>query len=341
MTKILKSFAAMLFISMMIACVPARLHEDVKTAKERCETEITSVRSEIEMLRAKDKELNVRIDALERDNKRLGSDTASLGLALRRLKSNYDKLNDTYELLLDKNKQMLSGRDDDNRRLMGQFQLTQEELLKKEDRLRESERELETKRKDLDILGNELEASRKAIAQKEQKVAELESMIARKDSVVNALKDKVANALLNFQGLGVDVTNKNGKVYVSMEERLLFASGSTTVDAKGQEAIKNLAKLLEREKDINILIEGHTDNVPIRSSTIRDNWDLSVLRATSILRIITSNSNVDARRLTAAGRGEFFPVDPANTPEARRKNRRTEIILTPQLDELYKLIEGN
>lgn len=337
-TKIIGLF---IVVSMLWSCVPARLHEDVKNAKERCEAEITSVRAEIEILRAKDKELNVRIDELEKDKKRLGSDTASLGLALRRLKSNYDKLNETYELLLDKNKQLISGRDEDNRRLMGQFQMTQEELLKKEDRLRESERELDAKRRDLDILVKELEESRKAVEAKEKKVAELESLIARKDSVVNALKDKVANALLSFQGLGVDVTNKNGKVYVSMEERLLFASGSTTVDSRGQEAIRNLAKLLEKEKDINILIEGHTDNVPIRSSTIKDNWDLSVLRATSILRIITSSSSVDPRRLTAAGRGEFFPIDPANTSEARRKNRRTDIILTPKLDELYKLIEGN
>jgi len=336
--KLLVCFVTLLTLA---SCVPARLHEDVKAAKEKCEAEITGIRSEIELLRARDKELNVRIDELEKSNGRLSSDTASLGLAIRRLKSNYDKLNETYELLLDKNKELMRGKEDDNRKLMGQFQLTQEELLKKEDRLRDSERELEKKRKDLDQLSAELENSRKAIELKELKVSELEGILARKDSVLNALKDKVSNALLGFQGNGIEVTQKNGKVYVSLEERLLFASGSTNVDSKGQEAIRNLAKVLEKEKDINILIEGHTDNVPIKSASIKDNWDLSVMRATAIVRIITTSSSVDPKRLTAAGRGEYLPVDAANTAEARRKNRRTEIILTPQLDELLKIIEGN
>jgi chemotaxis protein MotB len=147
--------------------------------------------------------------------------------------------------------------------------------------------------------------------------------------------------LLGFQDNGLTVSTKNGKVYVSLEERLLFESGSTVVDAKGVDALKKLAKVLEREEDINVLIEGHTDNVPIKSASIKDNWDLSVLRATSIVRIITSNSKVDPRNLTAAGRGEYFPIDKANTPEARRKNRRTEIIITPNLDELFKIIGSN
>jgi chemotaxis protein MotB len=118
----------------------------------------------------------------------------------------------------------------------------------------------------------------------------------------------------------------------------LFESGSTVVDSKGVDALKNIAKLLEKESDINVLVEGHTDNVPIKSATIKDNWDLSVLRATSIIRIIMSNSKIDAKRLTAAGKGEFFPIDKANTPEARRKNRRTEIILSPKLDELFEIL---
>jgi chemotaxis protein MotB len=342
MLNIRNFFGLLIILSFtVISCIPARLHEDVKVAKEKCETEITSVRSEIELLRAREKELNVRIDVLEKANKGLSGDTASLGLALTRLKSNYDKLNETYDLLLEKNSQLLRGKDDDNRKLMGQFQLTQEELLKKEERLRDSERDLENKRKDLEQLSADLDNSRKAIELKELKVAELEAILARKDSVVKALREKVTNALLGFQGKGLAISQKNGKVYVSLDESLLFASGSITVDSKGQEAIRNLAKVLEKDKDINVLIEGHTDNVPIKSAAIKDNWDLSVMRATAIVRIITSSSSIDPIRLTAAGKGEFYPIDPANTPEARRKNRRTEIILTPQLDELFKIIEGN
>jgi chemotaxis protein MotB len=187
----------------------------------------------------------------------------------------------------------------------------------------------------------EMKAAEEAIKIKEDRVNELENVLAAKDSAMKELRNKVSDALLGFQDNGLSVSMKNGKVYVSLEERLLFESGSTVVDAKGVDALKKLAKVLEKEVDISVLIEGHTDNVPIKSATIKDNWDLSVLRATSILRIIASNSKVDPKRLTAAGRGEFLPIDKANTPDARKKNRRTEIILTPNLDELFQLINTN
>ncbi len=127
-----------------------------------------------------------------------------------------------------------------------------------------------------------------------------------------------------------------------MDEKLLFQTGSYAVDPRGVEAIRNLAEVLEQNRDIYVLVEGHTDNVPYRSSGghIQDNWDLSVKRATSIVRILLENSNIDPVRVTAAGRGEFFPVDPLNTIEARQKNRRTEIILIPDLDKLYNILEG-
>ena len=148
--------------------------------------------------------------------------------------------------------------------------------------------------------------------------------------------------MLGFEGKGLTITQKNGKVYVSLDESLLFASGSTKVEDKGVEAIKKLAKVLEQEQEINILVEGHTDDVPMKGSgDIKDNWDLSVMRATSIVKIITGNSKVNPIRITAAGRGEYFPIDPSKTAEARKKNRRTEIILVPKLDELLKVLETN
>ena len=136
------------------------------------------------------------------------------------------------------------------------------------------------------------------------------------------------------------VTRKDGRVYVSMEEKLLFQSGSTQVDPNGVRALRQLAAVLAKNPDINITIEGHTDDVPFRKgSSIKDNWDLSVLRATSIVRILLDGSNVNPRRLTVSGRGEFYPVDPADTPEARRKNRRTEIILSPDFTELFRILD--
>ena len=157
---------------------------------------------------------------------------------------------------------------------------------------------------------------------------------------MNALRDIVSKALYGFEGQGLTVNIKNGKVYVSLEEQLLFKSGSTEVDSRGVDALKRLARVLEQNPEINIMIEGHTDDVPIRrGGTIKDNWDLSVLRATSIVRILLDGARIDPTRLTTSGRGEYLPVDPASSPEARRKNRRTEIILSPKLDELFKILE--
>jgi chemotaxis protein MotB len=282
----------------------------------------------------------VQLAELTKQVKSLSSDTSSMGLTYRRLTSSFERLNQTYDKLLENNSQLMKGKDDDNKKLMGQYQTTQEELQKKEDRLRDAEIDLEKRKAEVEKLSSDMRIYEEELNNKEKRVAELESVLARKDSTVSELKEKVSSALLGFQDNGLTVSTKNGKVYVSLEERLLFESGSTVVDSKGVDALKKLAKVLEREVDINVLIEGHTDNVPIKGATIKDNWDLSVLRATSIVRIITSNSKVDPRSLTAAGRGEYFPIDNANTPEARKKNRRTEIILAPNLDELYKIL-GN
>jgi chemotaxis protein MotB len=215
------------------------------------------------------------------------------------------------------------------------LQLTQEQLLKKEDELKKLAAELDAKKRNLDELTTELK-------KREARVAELEGILKSKDEATNELKKKLSDALLGFEGKGLTITQKNGKVYVSMDESLLFASGSTTVESKGVDALKKVAKVLEQNADINVLIEGHTDDVPmVGKGEIKDNWDLSVMRATSIVKIITKNSNVDPKRLTAAGRGEYFPIDAVKTPEARKKNRRTEIILTPKLDELLKVLEAN
>ena len=182
---------------------------------------------------------------------------------------------------------------------------------------------------------------RVGLKEKQNRVDELEAILNRTDSSVNSLKKAVSDALVGFENNGLTITKKNGKVYVSMEEKLLFASGSTVVDKKGEDALKEIGKVLEKNKDINVLIEGHTDNVPIAGGTMKDNWDLSVLRATSVVRILMKNASIDPTRLTPAGRGPYLPIDTGSTPEARRKNRRIEIILSPKLDELFKVIGEN
>lgn len=179
------------------------------------------------------------------------------------------------------------------------------------------------------------------LRERERKLAEMQSIIARQDSITRRLNDVVRNALLGFNSDELSVEIRNGKVYVSMSDKLLFRSGSANVEAKGIEALKVLAEVLEKNPDIDVLVEGHTDNIPIRNAQFKDNWDLSVVRATSIVRILTVDYRIPATRVTASGKGEFMPRADNATPEGRALNRRTEIILSPKLDELMKMLEGN
>lgn len=185
---------------------------------------------------------------------------------------------------------------------------------------------------------NQLNQKAELLSEREARLRELEAVIARQDSITNHLNSILRDALLSFKNDELSVEVKNGKVYVSMSDKLLFKSGSAAVEAKGKEAIDTLASVLQKNKDIDILIEGHTDNVPIKTSQYKDNWDLSVARATTIVRLLADQHNIDAKRLTAAGRGEFQPRATNDTPEGRALNRRTEIILSPKLDELMNLL---
>lgn len=176
----------------------------------------------------------------------------------------------------------------------------------------------------------------------QKKIQELEKVLKEKEKAVNDIRNKVSQALLNFKENDLTIDIKNGKVYVSLAEQLLFRSGSIEVDKKGVDALKQLAAVLKNNPDINIMVEGHTDNVPIsrKSQYMANNWDLSVLRATSIVDILTE-AGVEPSKITAAGKGEFLPLNPNDSPEEKQKNRRTEIILTPELDELFQILEAN
>ncbi len=316
-------------------CVPSRQFDELKARQKECDSTTARLKTENEQLTTKNNEFSSRYEEAMKNNSRLEKDTADGGNSYRRLNQLYNDLTKSYDKLIANNDKLLQGNSEETKKVIAQLNSTQEELQRKEDALKKLDRELSAKEKSLDEMGRELQ-------QRENKVQELKMILMRKDSTVNALKNTVAGALLGFQDKGLTVTQKNGKVYVSLEERLLFATGSTVVDPKGQEALKQLARVLEKNPDINILIEGHTDDVPMKGSgEIKDNWDLSVIRATSIVKILTSGTSIDPKRLTAAGRGEYLPLDHAKTAEARKKNRRTEIILSPRLDELLKVLETN
>jgi len=190
--------------------------------------------------------------------------------------------------------------------------------------------------KDLNALSSE---SKMTIADQAKRLKSLQDMIQTQKDVMSKLKNSIADALMNYKTDELSVYTKDGNVYVSLQEKLLFKSGSDVVDPKGKEALKTLAQVLNSTKDITVMIEGHTDNVPIKTNLFKDNWDLSTARATSIVRILTKDNGFDPNRITATGRSEFHPVKSNETAEGRASNRRTEVILSPDLKELYKLLD--
>lgn len=331
-----------LFLTMITAltcvlasCVPQRLMEETKAKLTSCETEVSDLKKTQQENADQIASMKEQMTKDAKDLAELKRDSTIVGNNFRQLLSKYDKLNLVNDQLLDKYNRMLAGSEKDNAKLSGDLQSTQEQLLKKQDELKDLEAKLNKQQQDLNTLSDQLK-------QREARVNELEDVIRKKDQATTDLKKKLQDALYNFENKGLTITQKNGKVYVSMDESLLFASGKTAVEPKGVEALKNVAKVLEQNTDINVMVEGHTDDVPMKGAgEIKDNWDLSVMRATSVTKILLQNAKIDPKRITSAGRGEFFPIDPAKTPEARKKNRRTEIILTPKLDELFKVLDSN
>ncbi len=202
--------------------------------------------------------------------------------------------------------------------------------------------DLHTARLDLNQREDKLRDAEKELERKNARLIELQEVLAQKDQAVKDLREKVVRALTGFTNEGLTVHEKNGKVYVSMEEKLLFKTGRWDVDPKGQQALRNLSQLLADNTDVSIMVEGHTDNVPMRGSgDVKDNWDLSVMRATAVTKILTQNPRLSPERVISAGRSEYVPLVDEPTAEARQMNRRTEIILTPRLDELLEMIEMN
>lgn len=314
------------------SCVPKRQLDDM-------EAKYNAEKSKRESLTEKNMELEKKTDELQAwvdENKlrlnALQRDTTIQGKSIRQLTVNYDQLDKTYQELLGLQEKIRKGSQEQAAKYLSELEKTGDRLQEKEDKLGSLQRELNAK---LDSL-NQLSG---ALLAREAKVQELQSIINKKDSAVNALKQRITAALLGFENKGLTITHKNGKVYVSLENELLFKSGSYIVGKKGKEALKQLAQVLNENPDINISVEGHTDTDKYSGSgALKDNWDLSVVRATQIVKIL-EGYGVDSKRLTASGRGEFQPLDEGDSKEAKRKNRRTEIILTPKLDELFDMLE--
>jgi chemotaxis protein MotB len=317
------------------SCVSMKQFKDLQIQYDDCNTDNERLKKDNEGLQVLTREQAVTLDNLKKTVAGMVVDTLRLSSELADLTRDYDRITRQYNALSESQDAIMKGSARETTRLLRQLQTTQEEMQQTEDHLKDLEKNLDEKKRNLEVLQMELD-------RRNARMLELEKILSRKDSTVNSLKQKVTTALLGFENEGLSVKILNGKVYVSLEEKLLFKSGSTEVDPKGVSAIKKLAKVLEQNPDINITIEGHTDDVPyITSSAVKDNWDLSVKRATAIVRILLDGASIDPKRLTASGRSQYLPVDAAKTAEARQKNRRTEIILTPKLDELLNILNNN
>ncbi len=333
--KIDSKISILLLIQAVIlfACVPGTKYKSMQDSAKLYMNERDELKKENIMLEMDRRELEARVQKLESEAKDMVEE-------LQAVKNERDRLRSDYNVLLGKVNDLEKAREDlirgnvtETRRLLSELQVAQENLQKKEELLRQLEENLDTKKAALDELSYELE-------KRNARMAELEKILETQKRIVQELRNKVAEALLGFENMGLSVTVRDGKVYVSLEEKLLFKTASWEIDANGRNALRRLAAVLEKNPDIQITIEGHTDNVPYNPSggQLRDNWDLSVKRATTVVRVLLESAKIDPKRLTASGRSQYLPVDNRNTPEARQKNRRTEIILTPDLSELYNII---
>ena len=315
----MRIFLSVLLLVMTVSsCVVSKKkYDDLLAQKVRTEADLSDRSAQLDKANAELTDFRQKLDQLKQDTANLGIDKRNASQRLAQLEKDYGQLNNNYKNLLNSSGKL-------NRDMAQQ----QEQLLSMQENL-------ERTRKVNDSLSVSL-------SEREKKVKELEQVLANKEKAVQDLRTRISNALLNFKENDITVKVKNGKVYVSLAEQLLFNSGSIEVDAKGVTALQQLGKAIKDQRDINIMVEGHTDNVPIskRSQYMNDNWDLSVMRATSITKILMK-AGVSPQQITASGRGEFSPLASNDTPQNKQRNRRTEIIITPNLDELFKILEAN
>ena len=314
----LKKIAFLVVISLSLSsCVSKKVYQELESKFNNLRSSNLELLKEKDELIASKKALEANLETLKNDYSALKNKKEILENEFAALQTKYKNLETSYDALSTQS----------SKKLAEQAQKNQELLA-----------ELEAKELKLAAENSRLEKLQKELKQRSEQIDELQGLINAKEAQMQQLKNAISNALHNFEGKGVTVVHKNGKIYVSMENKLLFNSGSWAVGVEGKKAVEQLANVLAENKDINVLIEGHTDDVPYTGTTLIDNWDLSVKRATAIVRIL-ENKGVTPTQITAAGRSEFVPVDTNKTAEGKAKNRRIEIILAPNLDQISKLLK--
>ncbi|MDA3883731.1 MAG: OmpA family protein [Bacteroidales bacterium] len=331
MKRIIFIFIAALVLS---SCVSQKKFQTLQDSSQLTQD---SLRTALGHIQKEIFDLQQRNDRLNKDLLTLRADTTSKNRQIQNLLLQVQDLEELNNNLVTKQSRLMQQNAQESRKILEEIQFARRNLQKQQDALDSVRIQLDEERKNLDLIRNELGIKNDEILTKNKKIAEMEEMIRRKDSISNALRMKVKQALVGFEGQGLSIEERNGKIYVLLDEALLFNVGKSDVASKGQEALRKLAEVLAQNPDIDIMVEGHTDN----TGGSKRNWELSAERALAISQILLQNTSIEGSRITVAGRGQYMPVDTANTSEARSKNRRSEIILTPDLEELYNLIHEN
>jgi len=331
MKKSILYLSAILFL--VSSCVAPKIHNALLSEHETVSNKLMANEKKVLHLNDDLQEKEGKILILENQLTKLKNDSVQNGKALALLQNKYNELSDAYDLLTSKSSRYMADKAKETKKLLEQLEQAQSALFAKEDELNNLSNSLEVKEEELKLAEKEL--STRSI-----RVTELETIINRKDSMVTALKKSISKALIGLEGEGLTIEQRNGKVYISLEEDLLFASGKYVVNSGGVTALNKLATALASQTDLEILVEGHTDDIPLSGKgLVKDNWDLSVMRATNVVKVLTKNLSLNPLQLTAAGRAEFVPIASNLTKEGRGSNRRIEMILSPNLDDLFDLLE--
>ena len=331
MKKSILYLSAILFL--VSSCVAPKIHNSLLSEHETANNKLSASEKKVLQLNNDLEEKEGKILILGAQLSELRNDSVQNGKSLTILQDKYNELSDTYDLLTSKNSRYMADKAKETKKLLEQLEQAQTALFEKEDELNNLSNSLGVKEEELKLAEQELSA-------RSIRVTELETIINRKDSMVTALKKSISKALIGLEGEGLTIEKRNGKVYISLEEDLLFASGKYVVNSGGVTALNKLATALSTQTDLEILVEGHTDNIPLSGKgLVKDNWDLSVMRATNVVKVLTKNQSLNPLQLTAAGRAEFVPIASNETKQGRSSNRRIEMILSPNLDDLFDLLE--
>jgi chemotaxis protein MotB len=325
--------------SSIFSCVPKRKLDDVTANYNTEKAKSQELHSQNVQLESENSELENRVEDINKRIKALKNDTSIQGTSLRQLTSNYDQLDNTYRELLNLKDLNKKKAEELVMRYMKEIENTRNTLQIKEDKLNDTEISLAEKEANLKLKTLELNQAMADIDQRAKRISELQSEITRRDSLAKSLANKIRNALFGLEDEGITMEMRNGKVYISLDNELLFKPGSYKADDKGKQALKKLAKALKGNNDINITVEGHTDTDKYNGGPqLKDNWDLSVMRGTEIVKVLES-FKVNPKRLTASGKGQHSPLDLGKNSAAKKKNRRTDIVLTPRLDVFEEILK--